>query len=344
MDSEIIHIISSEYGIDAACVTQTREGIIFSSRHNTNKKYILRPCQDSPERKIFTYAVHAHLNRNGFTGTDSILRTQSGRLCIEFAGKIYICSRIVSGRQCSIENDNDLKDASALLAAMHNSSYGFTAERAACLASEVLPPGSDAHRYVRNDLGRMPDLYAHRYSELKRFSRIASRNRGRFDYEYMAIAEKYCSVANDMCCALSESEYDAISSRYAAEGIVCHRDYTSHNIFLISEGAGSVTCFECSAIDMPLLDMTDLIKRRMRKCGWCSSDADCIINSYSRIRTLSKGETDIIKIVLTFPQKLWRIVNKYYNSRRSWCEKSCLMKLAEIKKESAQIASFIKTF
>ena len=49
-----------------------------------------------------------------------------------------------------------------------------------------------------------------------------------------------------------------------------------------------------------------------------------------------------MRIVLGFPQKLWRIVNKYYNTRRSWCEKSCLMKLSEIESENDIINKFIK--
>ena len=108
--------------------------------------------------------------------------------------------------------------------------------------------------------------------------------------------------------------------------------------------AGGIINFDCAAIDLPLLDLTNLIKRRMRKCGWRLADAHTILNSYCRNRPLSAGEIEIIKIILNFPQKLWRIVNKYYNSRRSWCEKSCLMKLSEIKKERTQMNEFIKSF
>ena len=67
-----------------------------------------------------------------------------------------------------------------------------------------------------------------------------------------------------------------------------------------------------------------------------------IINEYSKIRNISGDELNIIKIMLAFPQKLWRIANKYYNSRRAWCEKSCLLKLSEIKKESEKIENFLK--
>lgn len=343
MDTDIVHIIEDAYGIEPYCISQTRESIIFSSKSNNKDRYILKSCQDAPERRIFTYAVHAHLNAHGFPYTDSIMKTDSDEIFIDISGKLYTCSRIIQGRQCVVENDRDLKDASILLAHMHNSSENFTKEIAGEIITGILP-FADTDKYVKNDLGSMIRLYEHRSSELRRFQRLASRSRGRFDYEYMAIADHYCRVASDMCTALSESQYTSISEKYAETGAICHRDYTSHNIVFISDSIGGIVGFDCAAIDLPLLDITNLIKRRMRKCGWRATDADTILNNYSSVRPLSQGETDIIKIVLTFPQKLWRIVNKYYNSRRSWCEKSCLMKLAEIKKESAQINEFIKTF
>lgn len=364
MDTENIHIIDEAYGFKSGCYAQTREGILFSVKcASHSESYILKPCIESADRKIFTYAIHAHLNGNGFQNTDRILKTSGGGILLELCGRMYTCSRLPQGRQCCVENDPDLKSAAALLAAMHNASLGFTAARAAEII-DTISPEKEATCYVKNELGSLLPLYEHRSSELCRFKRLASRSRGRFDYEYLSIADYYCGVAADMCTALAESQYAALSKACAERGAICHRDYASHNIVFFPNAlglreknpgtpadleqqtccAGGIMNFDCAVIDLPLFDITNLIKRRMRKCGWRSADADAILNSYCKIRQLSESEIEIIKIILTFPQKLWRIVNKYYNSRRSWCEKSCLLKLSEIKKERAQIDEFIKSF
>lgn len=355
MDTENIHIIDEAYGFKSGCYLQTREGIIFSvPSASRSESYILKPCLEPADRKFFTYAVHTHLNENGFSNTDRILKTSAGGIFIELCGRMYTCSRLPQGRQCCVECESDLKNAAALLAAMHNASTGFTSARAVKIIDSVLPQ-KDASGYVRNELGGILPLYEHRSRELARFKRLASRSRGRFDYEYLSIADYYCGIAEEMCKALADSEYAALSQAYSERGAICHRDYASHNIVLCAAanepcekasegGAGGIINFDCAAIDLPLLDLTNLMKRRMRKCGWRPADAHTILNSYCRSRPLSAGEIEIIKIVLNFPQKLWRIVNKYYNSRRSWCEKSCLMKLSEIKKERAQMNEFIKSF
>ena len=366
MDLENIHIIDEAYQFKSGCHTQTREGIVFSVKSAGHSDcYILKPAMESADRKFFTYAMQVHLSETGFPNTDRILKTSCGSIFIELCGRIYSCSRMPQGRQCTVENDADLKESARLLALMHQSSAGFTPDRAVKIMSDVLPPEQNPACYVRNELGSILPLYEHRSSELCRFKRLASRSRGRFDYEYLSIADYYCDVAASMCQALSESQYISLSKAYLDQGAICHKDYTSHNILFFPnpqelreknmepasgrgqgacECAGGILNFDAAAIDLPLFDITNLVKRRMRKCGWRASDADSIFNNYSKIRPLSADEIAIIKIVLNFPQKLWRIVNKYYNSRRSWCEKSCLLKLSEIKKERMQIDDFLKSF
>jgi len=41
-----------------------------------------------------------------------------------------------------------------------------------------------------------------------------------------------------------------------------------------------------------------------------------IIDAYTSIEPISKEEFEILEIMLQFPQKFWRVVNRYYNSRR----------------------------
>ncbi len=350
MDIENIHIIDEAYGFRSACHTQTREGIVFTVKSQPHAGlYLLRPCSESAERKYFTYAIHSHLNKNGFENTDRILKTSCGGIFMELCGRTYTCSQIPQGRQCAVENDADLQKCALLLSAMHRASLGFTPAHAAELIQEIAPD-AEAERCVRNDLGCVTALYQHRASELCRFKRLASRSRGRFDYEYLSIAEYYCRLAGDTCDALAASSYGTLAEACAAQGAICHKDYTSHNIIFSENAAadpaksGGIINFDGAAIDLPLLDLTNLIKRRMRKCGWRPADANTILENYCKIRPLSADETELIKIVLRFPQKLWRIVNKYYNSRRSWCEKSCLLKLGEIKKEQVQMEEFLKSF
>lgn len=338
------YIIDEAYGFKSLYHIQTRDGLIFSANQNN---YILKQIPDSEERSYFTYAVQYHLYNNGFQNTDRIIKKQDGGILCEINGKKYVCRRLIKARQCMIENTYDCRQASALLAFMHNSAKGFTASLAEKIVDEV-SICDETYGYIRSELGHLPSLLEHRTDELLRFKKQAQRYNGRFDYEYASVADDFYVKACEICAALEKSGYSKLTEKYEKEGCICHREYTSHNILLsndrVSIAGSAVINFDCSTIDMPVFDLANLLKRRMRKCGWNAEDAHAIIDEYNRIRPLSDTEIEIIKIALSFPQKLWRVVNIYYNSRRSWCEKSCLLKLEEIKKEQEEIKKFIKTF
>ena len=339
MDTDIITIIDEAYDLKSTNHMQTRDGIVFSTKSPFTKTYILKPVQDDIERKLFVYLIHTFLYQNGFTNTDKILLTNQNSLTIEIDEQRYILSNIQKGCQCSAEDIQDIKFAAKLLADMHNRSEGFTAESAEKIASNVntekeLP-------YVKIDLGGLQDLFEHRSKELVRLKKIALRRKNIFDYEYVAIADKYCNMANDACAALKESKYSILCEEYGKKGIICHKEYSPHNIIKFNDSEGGIINFDKASIDLPLFDIVNLIKRHMKKNGWDARNGAEIINEYSKIRNISDDEIAIIKIIFAFPQKLWRIVNKYYNSRRSWCEKSCLLKLSEIKKEREETEKFL---
>ncbi len=340
MDTDNILIIDEAYGLKSTNHTQTRDGIIFSTKSPFTKTYILKPVQEDIERKLFVYLVHTFLYQKGFTNTDKILLTNQNSLTIEIDEQQYILSKVPKGNQCSAENIQDIKFAAKLLAEMHNCAEGFTTEIAEEIASTV---NTDIGLLnIKIELGGLQDLFEHRSKELARLKKIALKRRNIFDYEYVAIADRYCNLASEACMALKESKYSILCEEYGKKGIICHKEYSPHNIILFNDSDGGIINFDKASIDLPLFDIVNLLKRYMKKNSWDAEAGTEIINEYSKIRNISDDELDIIKIILAFPQKLWRIVNKYYNSRRAWCEKSCLLKLSEIKKESEETEKFLK--
>lgn len=342
MESESIELIKKTYGLNIINHIQSREGILITAGASKSKTYILKPLNESPERKLFTYSIHKYINNHGFQNTDSILLTKNNELTIEIESKTYVLSKHSEGRQGATESKQDAMTAARLLARLHNSSEGFTTKVAAEINETV--NNISSINYVKNELGRLTESFCHRSNELVRFSKLAIKRNQPFDYEYSKIARKHCGKAQEAYTALKESNYEEISNEYDKIGAICHKDFAFHNM-LINENEGEyIINFDKASIDLPLFDIVDLIKRRMRKTDWDVKEALELINEYNKIRNISKNELEIAKIILAFPQKLWRIVNKYYNTRRTWCEKSCLLKLEETENESNKIEKFLKEF
>ena len=362
MAIDIGTLVQEYYGICVVKCCNTREGWVIENE--AQERLLCRALPLRGEKIVGTYVILNHLNENGFDKTDRYITALNGLPFMPGYGVNYVLMRRRAGRECEINCCEDLAAASRLLAEMHLASKGFTQPKAegvlrrfhdllnppeaACeeprqgLGDEQKEVQFNFNCYIKNDLGNIPDTFKRRLEELKKFRKTAKKSRNTFDYAYLSVADYYCNLAEQIYGEIEQSPYRKLTEMYREEGCICHRDYTGHNILLGKNEA--VLNFESSCIDLPVYDVANFLRRRMRKCGWSVGDAEFILNNYSKTRTLSDDEIVVLKILLQFPQKLWRIINKYYNSRRSWCEKSCLMQLEEVKQEKDPLAEFAKKF
>lgn len=342
MEGTLQQIIEELYGIEISEAVQTYRGILFALKNAPERRFILRASGCPAHRTAFTYAALRYLYERGFTGTELYLLSAEGLPYVFMGNSVFVAVPVLNGRECSIENCAELERAAAVLARMHGASEGFTEQTAAALVRSYIREEQAAEPWtLRIEAGRLPGLFAHRTSELQRFQRMAKKSANRFDCAYSEIAEENIQRANAICEALSSGVYAKALSCCLRLGGICHKDYTAHNV-LFGNGETYVVNFDQCAIDLPICDLANLIKRRMRRCGWNVEDARRIVAAYNRVRPLSSEESVLLRLLLAFPQKLWRVVNKYYNSKRTWCEKSCLIKLSEIRAEQSKLDAFLE--
>lgn len=344
MEENLQHAIEELYGIELSDAMQTHRGAVFGLKTSPDRRFLLREAGNAPQRIIFTYVAQRYLYEHGFPETDLYLPDACGRPYVLLGGGVYVASPVCMGRECSIESRADLERAASVLARMHLASVGFTPGVAGALCARCAPPElleDSGARMLRVDAGKMPALFAHRTAELERFLRMSRKSANRFDCAFAEIATVGIRHAQAVCERLQNGRYARAQERCLRDGALCHKDYTAHNVL---HGAQHVTVlnFDQCAIDLPVCDVANLIKRRMRKCGWNVSDALRIVQAYSRLRPFYPEEPELLCLLLAFPQKLWRVVNKYYNSKRAWCEKSCLAKLDEIRAEQGALDPFLR--
>ncbi len=383
MPIDYCNILETHYGLTPKRLGNAPGGQLAEC--DDGKIYIIKQSRISPEKILCAHIATEHLNKNGLTEAAKIIPCQNGLPFATASGGFFTLTEKPTGRECVLESSEDLGVASMLLAKMHIAAKNFTLETAedelkrysdffssptpqAASHTEASPPEDEAFDFdttvddngfdnrqdnspklrFKCDLGKTPDVFSRRLSELKRFRKNAAKRRERFDYEYSAIAGYYCSLAEKVCNELSSSSYGNVVDKYRQEGCLCHREYTAHNILMdtadTASHATSILGFDSVCIEMPSYDLANFIRRRMRKCGWSVGDAEFIVKKYDSVKTVTPDEQQILRLLLQFPQKLWRIANKYYNSRRVWCEKSCLLKLEEVKQEKDPLAEFSKHF
>ena len=56
----------------------------------------------------------------------------------------------------------------------------------------------------------------------------------------------------------------------------------------------------------------------MEKNNWDLKLGKNIINEYSEIKPITVREYEVLKALLSYPEKFWKIINYYYNSNKAW--------------------------
>jgi len=289
---------------------------------------ILKKIQFSPERLKFVHGAKEHLINQGFTGVDRYINTLSAEPYFIFNNSVYTLVDFIDGRESNFENDSDVKKAAVTLAELHNASRGY-----------IAPDGCK----IQNDLGNLPSYFNKRLEDIKKLLKQAKKGTSRFDQLFVKYADYFINMAEKSVLELSASNYCRLAEKTRNEGLFCHHDYTNHNIIMDGEKI-FVTNFDYCCYELKVYDIANLIRRKMRKCGWDISKCEIIMEAYSSKENLENDDIELMRIILQFPQKFWRVVNRYYNSRRSWSEKNFANRLQEVIDEAGPHMKFMEDF
>lgn len=289
---------------------------------------VLKRMKFSPKRLMFIHGAKEHLHENGFKNIDRYICGKDGYPFAVVNGEIYTVTEGVRGRECDFNKREDVIRASKTLAMLHKASKGYEAP------SESL---------ARDELGKMPVYLQKRLEELKRTKRMAQRERGKFDYQVLEYIDYFYGLGEDAVNKIYNSEYSGLVKKSRGEKSFCHNDYSHCNI-ICDEYKTSIINFDFCSYELKIYDITNLLRRKMRKCNWDTNEAKVIIEAYTSVEPISQEEFYIMKAMLQFPQKFWRVVNRYYNSRRTKRGKNFIFRFNESIGEIMYLEKFLKEF
>ena len=278
------------------------------------EQFLVKRLDLQPGRLLFVHEITQWLLQQGMQGTEYYIPTNTGALSFQKGEASYVLMRLEEGDMCNFDDASHLTESCKMLGKIHQASKGY-------FPSEQCTP--------RVELDKIPGIYKKRLDELKKLKRAASRGRTQFDYLFMTKINAYIHVAKEAVEALEQSQYDQIVKTYRETGGFCHHDFTYHNIVFRQAGI-YVKNFEFASLELKEYDVANVIRRKMRKCNWDIGECYNMLDAYTAFCSISAEEFAVLKIMLQFPQKFWRIANKYYNSRKNAFEKHFVQSLKEV--------------
>lgn len=305
------------------------KGVYYLKTNKGNK--CLKKINYGVQKLLFVYAAKEHLINNGFTRVDRYCLNVEGNPYAIVNEDIYTLSDWLEGRECDFHDDGDLVNASKTLAQMHIASCGYE------------PPENSK---LKSDLGRWHHLMEKRVKSFDRMRDMArkSNKKNSFDLNYIKSVEFFRETGIKAMKVLQDSKYLDICKITETEKGFCHHDYTYNNIIIDKDNNINVIDFDYCKREIRAYDISNYMMKVLKRVDWDINYAKLILDSYNEINPLMEEEYRVLFAFLLFPQRFWRLSNRYYYNEVNWSESTFNNKMEELIAERDKYMDFIDKF
>ena len=317
--------IAEQFGLSGQC-SLVRDLIKIETIYGFK---CIRRVNYSIERLKFMHDVKEYLIKKQYDLIDRFLLDREGNPYIIHYNSIYVLTDWIEGRECNFDNFGDIKLAMESLAKLHYCSMGYSP--------------SDGIE-TRSELGRLPITLEKRSQEMQKLKKIAKRGKSRFDYLFLENVDIFIDRSIESLRIIKSPIYSRLVEKEKKNLGLCHRDYSYHNLILNREGKLYTINFDYCCYELKVYDIASFLRKIMSGCKWNVEAAMNIINWYDAVNNIEQDEMKMIFSLLGYPQKFWRIANRYYNSRRTRPETGFYNKLVDVISEKEAYLDFLNKF
>jgi CotS family spore coat protein len=244
--------------------------------------------------------------------TDVLIRTKENTLFVkdECENTIYIVTKHIEGKECSYKNEDDIVKACSAMARMH---------------LRFMTPliYTDGQQHYEMPVFFYADEMERHTIECKRVYNYLKKRSAKTDFErsllnqYNYFLEKAQDVTN-RAKEESKTEYEAY---VRSNRLYCHGDYQYHNVVFAKSQDGAYTGIvnmEHISQDAGVRDFYLFFRKVCQKYDWSIDMANTMLEAYQNRRVIPPIELRSLKLMLEYPEKFWKIIDHYYNSKKSW--------------------------
>lgn len=319
--------ISTQFGFQIYEIIPMK-GVYLIKTDKGNK--CLKKIAYGTQKLMYIYKAKEHIVSNGFDKIDRNYLTPEGTPFAFVNDDIYVVTNWIEGKECDFKKEEDLKRAAETLGSFHLCARGFT-------------PDEDTK--VRSDIGKLTNTLDKRLATLNKMRDIARKNKRKteFDMLYLTNVEFYLKLSKEAMKALDLESYKKVCSDALSDKVLCHHDFTYHNILFADNGDSYVIDFDYCKWEMQIYDVATLLIKSLKRLNWDINSGKLVLEAYSNIKPITKYELNILKTLLVFPQRFWRLSNRYYYKEAGWSEASFVKKMREIIDEREVYMNFISS-
>lgn len=154
------------------------------------------------------------------------------------------------------------------------------------------------------------------------------------------IIEEYYAQAIDAIRLLEQSAYMEIYEESIENKTINYGCYNYHNILFRNDQVIMINMLKLNYAPA-VQDLYDFLRKVMEKNNWDIGLGSDLLEEYGKNRPVSVREFEVLKALLSYPEKFWKIINYYYNSNKAWYSEKNEDKLKQFRKQEKLRWKFI---
>lgn len=284
----------------------------------------ISPFDGSEERLEQEREFKENLYETGFHHIDRCVPNREDELitCDRY-GNPYVMREYFEGRECNPGSIYDLNQAAANLAVFH------------IRGRELYAKEGRTYAY------REPGNFRRKTQEMKKIRSFISKRPTKNDFEllYIEAYDTFYRQAIDCQAMMDACDRTNIAGHIG----YCHGTYNYHSVLFCSGYLATVN-FDRFHVGYQLIDLYQFIRKVMEKNNYNFDMAVKIIEEYDRILPLTREDYRYIYILYSYPEKFWKVSNRYMNSRKCWISPANLEKLSKLITDEQEKQKFLSDF
>ncbi len=262
------------------------------------ENFCLKECKISSSKLFFIQQELSFLPQRGFCHLSLPILNKDHALWTFHAGKYYSLFPWINGSACDFHNSHHRRAAAKNLARFHKAAKG-----------------GGPMRGMRRMYDSWPYYMQAKEQDLWNWREQTAKPKNAFERYFHYVTPYYLQRAQKSRQMLANSAYTQIAQKAAAENTFIHWDVAPRNFMIGGDGEAWLIDFDYCRYDLPLQDIIRLLQRGMKAVDFDLRAFDELLMSYHRIQPISWEELQVIAAFLIFPQRFWRLAERYFNQK-----------------------------
>ncbi len=155
--------------------------------------------------------------------------------------------------------------------------------------------------------------YLRRDRELRRIKKYitARKNKSNFELLYLQCFPEYIRQSEKVLQFLSE--HQEIFDNHTMG--VCHGDFNQHNV-VVQSGGMALIHMEHAHDGAQVADLGNFLRKSLEKHAWSETLGLEMLREYDRVHSLNESDWLELYCRMSYPEKFWKIANRYYQSNK----------------------------